>query len=62
MCDPQTGKLDKMKILKALFGSDSLMPNWQDFKDMKAHFKWFFGMGERPHNLTAGLIGKNLTI
>ncbi|HEC1731637.1 TPA: hypothetical protein R2A65_001502 [Campylobacter jejuni] len=46
--DPQTGKLDKMKILKALFGPDSLMPNWQDFKDMKAHFKWFFGMGERP--------------
>ncbi|MBK1963575.1 rhodanese-like domain-containing protein [Campylobacter novaezeelandiae] len=46
--DPNTGKLDKKKIFKALFGPDSLMPNLQDFKDMKAHFKWFFGKGERP--------------
>lgn len=46
--DPNTKKLSVMKILKATFGPDSLMPNWQDFKDMKAHFKWFFGLGERP--------------
>ena len=24
------------------------MPNLQDFKDLAAHFKWFFGKGERP--------------
>lgn len=34
--------------LKDFFGPDGLMPNWQDFKDLAAHFKWFFGKGERP--------------
>ncbi|MCV3386538.1 hypothetical protein L8X52_03270 [Campylobacter lari] len=46
--DPITGKISFMKVLKATFGPDSLMPNWQDFKDMKDHFKWFFGFGPRP--------------
>lgn len=31
-----------------LFDADSLMPRWQDFADMKAHFLWFLGKGERP--------------
>ncbi|OPA79561.1 rhodanese-like domain-containing protein [Campylobacter pinnipediorum] len=31
-----------------LFDADSLVPRIQDFKDMKAHFLWFFGKGERP--------------
>lgn len=35
-------------FLKRLFDADSLMPRWQDFKDMKAHFMWFIGKGERP--------------
>ncbi|MCG6968642.1 MAG: cytochrome c3 family protein [Gammaproteobacteria bacterium] len=30
------------------FGSRSLMPNWQDFKDAAAMFRWFFGKGPRP--------------
>ncbi len=30
------------------FGPDSLVPNWQDAKDMLAMFKWFFGKGPRP--------------
>ncbi|MGD8940817.1 MAG: cytochrome C [Gammaproteobacteria bacterium] len=30
------------------FGARSLMPNWQDFKDAGAMFKWFFGKGPRP--------------
>jgi cytochrome b subunit of formate dehydrogenase len=30
------------------FGPDSLMPNWQDFKDAAAMFRWFFGRGPRP--------------
>jgi cytochrome b subunit of formate dehydrogenase len=30
------------------FGPDSLMPNWQDFKDAAGMFRWFFGKGPRP--------------
>jgi cytochrome b subunit of formate dehydrogenase len=30
------------------FGSGSLVPRWQDLKDMIAMFKWFFGKGPRP--------------
>jgi cytochrome b subunit of formate dehydrogenase len=30
------------------FGPRSLLPNWQDFKDAAAMFKWFFGKGPRP--------------
>jgi cytochrome b subunit of formate dehydrogenase len=30
------------------FGPDSLIPNWQDAKDVIAMFKWFFGRGPRP--------------
>ena len=30
------------------FGPNSLIPNWQDAKDMLAMFKWFFGKGPRP--------------
>ena len=32
----------------AWFGPRSLLPNWQDFKDAAAMFRWFFGKGERP--------------
>ena len=46
--DEKTKKLSLAKITKAIFGPDSLMPNMQDFRDMKAHFKWFFGAGEKP--------------
>jgi cytochrome b subunit of formate dehydrogenase len=30
------------------FGSHSLIPNWQDLKDIVAMFLWFFGRGPRP--------------
>ena len=30
------------------FGPHSLIPNWQDIKDIFAMFKWFLGMGPRP--------------
>jgi len=30
------------------FGPDSLMPNWQDFSDAAAMFRWFFGRAPRP--------------
>jgi cytochrome b subunit of formate dehydrogenase len=30
------------------FGPNSLVPRWQDLKDMVFMFKWFFGKGPRP--------------
>jgi cytochrome b subunit of formate dehydrogenase len=30
------------------FGSRSLIPNWEDIKDIFLMFKWFFGFGSRP--------------
>jgi cytochrome b subunit of formate dehydrogenase/nitrate/TMAO reductase-like tetraheme cytochrome c subunit len=30
------------------FGPESLVPNWQDLKDIIAMFKWFLGRGPRP--------------
>lgn len=30
------------------FGPDSLVVRWQDFLDILAMFKWFFGLGPRP--------------
>ncbi|WP_455209294.1 cytochrome b/b6 domain-containing protein [Kaarinaea lacus] len=30
------------------FGPRSLLPNWQDFRDAAAMFRWFFGKGPRP--------------
>ena len=30
------------------FGPTSLLPNWQDFRDAAAMFRWFFGKGARP--------------
>jgi cytochrome b subunit of formate dehydrogenase len=31
------------------FGPKSLVPNWQDLKDIIAMFQWFLGMRSRPH-------------
>jgi cytochrome b subunit of formate dehydrogenase len=30
------------------FGPDSMVVRWQDFRDILAMFKWFFGRGPRP--------------
>jgi len=30
------------------FGPNSMVPNWQDLKDIIAMFKWFVGLGPRP--------------
>jgi cytochrome b subunit of formate dehydrogenase len=40
-------KLLRSKTFK-WFGPDSLIPNWQDLRDIIGMFKWFFGKGERP--------------
>lgn len=31
-----------------LFGPDSMLPRWQDLRDMLAMFRWFFGLGPKP--------------
>lgn len=31
------------------FGPTSMIPNWQDWDDLKAMFAWFFGKAERPN-------------
>ncbi len=39
---------EKVSVKEFIFGKNSLMFNKQDFKDMAASFKWFFGKGPRP--------------
>jgi thiosulfate reductase cytochrome b subunit len=46
--NPETGRLDARRIRAAFFGPDSPMPGIQDFKDIVAHNKWFFGKGPKP--------------
>ena len=46
--DKETGRLSGKLFIKAVFGPDSLIPNAQDFRDIKANFKWFLGKGPRP--------------
>jgi len=46
--DPATGKLRFQRLWHVLFGPDSMMPTWQDWKDFVAHNKWFFGKGPKP--------------
>ncbi|PSM51879.1 RHOD and Cytochrom_C3 domain-containing protein [Campylobacter blaseri] len=44
--DPATGKYSFKIFLGKLFGPDSLMPNFQDFRDLKENFLWFIGKRE----------------
>jgi len=46
--DPESGKIRIRRLWSVLFGPDSMMPTWQDWKDFVAHNKWFFGKGEKP--------------
>ena len=46
--DAETGRPNLRKFLGLIFGPDSPVPNWQDFKDFWAHNMWFFGRGPRP--------------
>jgi cytochrome b subunit of formate dehydrogenase len=47
-CAPETGKFSLKRLWKVLFGPDSMIPTWQDWRDFVAHNKWFFGKGVRP--------------
>jgi cytochrome b subunit of formate dehydrogenase len=46
--DPQTGKFSLKRAWNAVFGPDSMIPTWQDWRDFVAHNKWFFGKGPKP--------------
>jgi cytochrome b subunit of formate dehydrogenase len=46
--DPARGKSRFKRLINTLFGPDSMMPTWQDWRDFVAHNKWFFGKGEKP--------------
>ncbi len=46
--DPASGRLSFKRLWQVLFGPDSMMPTWQDWKDFVAHNKWFFGRGPKP--------------
>ncbi len=46
--DPASGRLQLKRLWSVLFGPDSMMPTWQDWRDFVAHNKWFFGKGGKP--------------
>ena len=46
--NPDTGRIEIRRIAQAAVGPDSPMPGIQDFKDIIAHNKWFFGKGPKP--------------
>lgn len=46
--NPATGRIELMRFWRALFGPDSMVPSFQDWRDFVAHQKWFFGKGPRP--------------
>jgi len=46
--NPETGRLEPMRLFRAVFGPDSMVPSLQDLRDFVAHQKWFFGKGPRP--------------
>jgi len=48
LCDPATGRFSVKRVLALASGPDSVMPTLQDWRDVVAHQKWFFGKGPRP--------------
>ena len=46
--DPADGRLKSRRLWPVLFGPDSMMPTFQDWRDFVAHNKWFFGKGPKP--------------
>ena len=47
--NPETGKMEMKRFYAAVFGPDSMVPTIQDWHDLVAHNKWFFGKGPKPH-------------
>ncbi len=46
--NPVTGRIELRRIWQAIFGPDSMVPSFQDWRDFVAHQKWFFGKGPKP--------------
>jgi cytochrome b subunit of formate dehydrogenase len=46
--NPETGKFERKRFFAVVFGPDSMVPTIQDWKDLVAHNKWFFGKGPKP--------------
>ena len=46
--DPVTGRFNARRVWPAVFGPDSMVPTLQDWRDLVAHNRWFFGKGEKP--------------
>jgi len=46
--NPVDGRIRLKRLWPVLFGPDSMVPTWQDWKDFVAHNKWFFGKGQKP--------------
>jgi len=46
--NPETGKFERKRLFAVVFGPDSMVPTIQDWKDLVAHNKWFFGKGPKP--------------
>ena len=46
---PVTGRLELKRLSDVVFGPDSMLPTLQDWRDLVAHNKWFFGKGPKPH-------------
>ena len=46
--NPETGRINLRRIIRAAFGPDSMIPTLQDWRDFVAHNKWFFGKGPKP--------------
>lgn len=41
-------RLDWRQPIRSLFGPDSLVPKWRDFKEFGQRFLWFFGLAKAP--------------
>jgi cytochrome b subunit of formate dehydrogenase len=46
--NPEIGKIQGRRLWPVLFGPDSMVPTMQDWRDLVAHNKWFFGKGSKP--------------
>ena len=46
--DPASGKFQLKRLWRAMFGPDSMVFNFQDWRDFIDHNKWFFGKGPKP--------------
>ena len=47
--NPETGKMEMKRFYAVVFGPDSMVPTIQDWHDLVAHNKWFFGKGPKPN-------------